>query len=154
MKLHAIRIQNFKSLRDVTIRLQDVNLFIGPNNSGKSNALKAITLLLKMLNKEYIDLRTIFKKDTNNIVSVYFIFGSETENYFHLKRVNESFLFCGYRSDSFFNDNFEFKEINEYREEHERNTINELYRDCQNIIIYNINPSTFSKKATDRKSVV
>jgi len=43
--IHSIRIQNFKSLRDVTLRLQDVNLLIGPNNSGKSNVLKALEFL-------------------------------------------------------------------------------------------------------------
>lgn len=43
--LHSIRIQNFKSLKDVTLRLQDVNLLIGPNNSGKSNILKALEFL-------------------------------------------------------------------------------------------------------------
>lgn len=42
--LQRVRIQNFKSLKDVTLDLQKVNLFIGPNNSGKSNFLKALEL--------------------------------------------------------------------------------------------------------------
>lgn len=45
MQLEAIRIQNFKSLKDVTIDLQQVNLCIGPNNSGKSNLLQALQFL-------------------------------------------------------------------------------------------------------------
>lgn len=40
--LEQVRIQNFKSLKDVTLDLQKVNLLIGPNNSGKSNFLKAL----------------------------------------------------------------------------------------------------------------
>jgi len=40
--LSKIRIQNFKSLKDVTVKLKKVNLLIGPNNSGKSNFLKAL----------------------------------------------------------------------------------------------------------------
>ncbi len=53
--IHSIRIQNFKSLRDVTLRLQDVNLLIGPNNSGKSNVLKALAFLGRYLNGHYPD---------------------------------------------------------------------------------------------------
>ncbi|MBB6004312.1 AAA family ATPase [Arcicella rosea] len=40
--LRKVRIQNFKSLKDVTLELQKVNLLIGPNNSGKSNFLKGL----------------------------------------------------------------------------------------------------------------
>ena len=40
--LQKVSIQNFKSLKDVTLELQKVNLLIGPNNSGKSNFLKAL----------------------------------------------------------------------------------------------------------------
>lgn len=40
--LNSIRIQNFRSIRDAEVKLGQVNLFIGPNNSGKSNFLKGI----------------------------------------------------------------------------------------------------------------
>jgi AAA15 family ATPase/GTPase len=40
--LKRVSIQNFKSLKDVTLDLQQVNLLIGPNNSGKTNFLKAL----------------------------------------------------------------------------------------------------------------
>ncbi|TAK45220.1 MAG: DUF2813 domain-containing protein, partial [Saprospiraceae bacterium] len=43
--IKTIRIQNFRSLQDVTLDLQEVNLLIGPNNSGKSNLLKALKFL-------------------------------------------------------------------------------------------------------------
>ncbi len=40
--LKRVSIQNFKSLKDITLDLQKVNLLIGPNNSGKTNFLKAL----------------------------------------------------------------------------------------------------------------
>lgn len=43
--LSKIHIENFKSLRNVTLELQPVNLLIGPNNSGKTNFLKALEFL-------------------------------------------------------------------------------------------------------------
>lgn len=43
--LTKIHIQNFKSLKDVMLDLQPVNLLIGPNNSGKTNLLKALEFL-------------------------------------------------------------------------------------------------------------
>lgn len=43
--LSKIHIENFKSLKNVTLELQPVNLLIGPNNSGKTNLLKALEFL-------------------------------------------------------------------------------------------------------------
>lgn len=43
--LKRVSIHNFKSLKDVTLDLQKVNLLIGPNNSGKTNFLKALELM-------------------------------------------------------------------------------------------------------------
>ncbi|MFT6961057.1 MAG: putative ATPase [Flammeovirgaceae bacterium] len=40
--LETIRIQNFRSLKNVTLDLKKINLLIGANNSGKSNFLKAL----------------------------------------------------------------------------------------------------------------
>ena len=62
--LQKVSIQNFKSLKDVTLELQKVNLLIGPNNSGKSNFLKALEFIkclsLKEIENNY--LKTISKK--------------------------------------------------------------------------------------------
>lgn len=75
--LQKVSIQNFKSLKDVTLELQKVNLFIGPNNSGKSNFLKALELFGKYLChqsegnrfvKTINDLKEIsFKKKNDNL---------------------------------------------------------------------------------------
>jgi predicted ATPase len=43
--LTSIRIQNFRSIQNASVKLGQVNLFIGPNNSGKSNFLKGIEFL-------------------------------------------------------------------------------------------------------------
>lgn len=43
--LTKIHIENFKSLKNVTLELQPVNLLIGPNNSGKTNFLKALEFI-------------------------------------------------------------------------------------------------------------
>lgn len=77
MMLQRISIQNFKSLKDVTLDLQKVNLLIGPNNSGKSNLLKALTVIGQL------GFERTNKKAQENI--------SETDFYKKLK--NEKILF-------------------------------------------------------------
>lgn len=42
MLIESLKIRNFKSLRDVQLRLGGLNVFIGANGSGKSNVLDAI----------------------------------------------------------------------------------------------------------------
>ena len=43
--LNKLHIQNFKSLRDVTLNLGRLNVFVGANASGKSNILDALRVL-------------------------------------------------------------------------------------------------------------
>ena len=45
MKLLSLRAKKYRSLRDVSIRLEDFNLFIGPNAAGKSTILDALRFL-------------------------------------------------------------------------------------------------------------
>lgn len=49
MKIHELKIHNYRSIADQTIRFGDYSLLIGANNSGKSNVLDA--------------LRTVYEKD-------------------------------------------------------------------------------------------
>jgi ABC-type lipoprotein export system ATPase subunit len=44
MSLTKLRIKNFKGLSQVEIPLEDSVVFVGPNNSGKTTALQALTL--------------------------------------------------------------------------------------------------------------
>ena len=46
MKIERVRIQNFRSIRDLTFLTGDLCALIGGNNAGKSNLLKAINLVL------------------------------------------------------------------------------------------------------------
>ncbi len=46
MKLHRLRIQNFRKLNNVEILFADATFLIGANNSGKSSTLEAIDILL------------------------------------------------------------------------------------------------------------
>ena len=47
--IDTLHIRNFKSLKNIRFDLQKINLFIGPNNSGKTNALSALTFLFNTL---------------------------------------------------------------------------------------------------------
>lgn len=42
INITRIRIKNFRSIVDETIDFCDVNYFVGKNDSGKSNVLKAL----------------------------------------------------------------------------------------------------------------
>ncbi|PER78906.1 hypothetical protein CN498_30995 [Bacillus thuringiensis] len=44
MKISQLRVENYRNLKSVNIKLNRLVIFIGENNSGKSNLLKAITL--------------------------------------------------------------------------------------------------------------
>ncbi len=45
MKLAKLRARQYRSLRDVTVEIDNLNLFIGPNAAGKSNVLDALRFL-------------------------------------------------------------------------------------------------------------
>ena len=47
MRISTVNIKNFRSLRDVRIRFDDVTTFIGPNGTGKSTALRALDWFFK-----------------------------------------------------------------------------------------------------------
>ena len=64
--IEKIHIENFRSLRNIDLNLQKVNLLIGPNNSGKSNFLKAV----KFWGKPYESDAILFKKAESNFVEV------------------------------------------------------------------------------------
>ena len=47
--LNRIRIQGYKSLRDVEVRLKPLSVLFGPNAAGKSNFLDALQLLSRIV---------------------------------------------------------------------------------------------------------
>ena len=50
--LKSVHIENYLSLRDVTLPLKPLTVLVGPNASGKSNILSALDLLKAMMNDE------------------------------------------------------------------------------------------------------
>ena len=50
--LEKVRIKNFLSLRDVELPLKPLTVLVGPNASGKSNILNALSLLNRMMSIE------------------------------------------------------------------------------------------------------
>ena len=59
--LKRIHIKNFRSISDATIDLDDFNFFVGKNDSGKSNVLKAVNLFFN--DKTDYDTPFNFSKD-------------------------------------------------------------------------------------------
>jgi len=45
MRVYKLRLKNFLSIRDVDLELGKLNVFVGPNSSGKSNIVRALQLL-------------------------------------------------------------------------------------------------------------
>lgn len=44
-KITSIRFSNFKSLKNYSVALHDINILVGPNNSGKSTIISALRIL-------------------------------------------------------------------------------------------------------------
>lgn len=46
MKISKIRVQNYKLLKDVCVEInQDINIFVGENDAGKSTLLEVISII-------------------------------------------------------------------------------------------------------------
>lgn len=53
--IRRIRLRNFRAFRDQTFNFGRINIFVGPNNSGKSSAISALNLIAQTyLSTEYI----------------------------------------------------------------------------------------------------
>ena len=44
MKIERIQIKNFKSIKSIKFAPRDINVFVGENDSGKTNILRALEL--------------------------------------------------------------------------------------------------------------
>lgn len=65
MRLHRLKIQGFRRLKNIELLFGDATFLIGQNNSGKSSILKAIELLLSAKKQlESIDFHSIIDEET------------------------------------------------------------------------------------------
>jgi putative ATP-dependent endonuclease of OLD family len=54
MKIKSIEMKNFLSFSDTKINFKDdLNLIVGPNESGKTNIFRAVTFLWDLINLTY-----------------------------------------------------------------------------------------------------
>lgn len=77
MKLTHLRIQNFRSCREVSLEIENMHALVGANNAGKSSVLRALEFLFnpssKLLNEE-----SFWNKDTTLEIRVEAIFSDLT----------------------------------------------------------------------------
>src|SRR6266568_5876077 len=78
MKLTQIRIQNFRSCRDVTLQIGDMHALVGANNAGKSAVLRALDFLFNPSTKALND-ESFWNKDTTLEIRVEAVFAGLTE---------------------------------------------------------------------------
>lgn len=94
--LRKVRIQNFKSLKDVTLELQKVNLLIGPNNSGKSNFLKGLEFVNERIRNYHNDDVTKFSfkslKEYPIIIDLFIKLNMYQENEYYRFQYSHDFV--------------------------------------------------------------
>ena len=80
MKLRRVRVENFRSLKDVEVDCEELTALVGANGIGKSNILKAVKLFH---DQSSIEKEDYYGLDTGNKVSVELAFdGIEDEDRF------------------------------------------------------------------------
>lgn len=63
MKIHSVRIENFRSFKDETIIFSDYVCFVGPNGGGKSTILTALNIFFKDNSEAKTDLQNLDIED-------------------------------------------------------------------------------------------
>src|SRR5690554_7787045 len=63
MKLESVRIQNFRSFKDETVKFDDYNCFVGPNGAGKSTVMNALNVFFRQHKDSKTDLSKLSADD-------------------------------------------------------------------------------------------
>lgn len=67
MRLKKIEIKNYRSIKEASIELDSINFFVGKNDAGKSNILKALDLFFNWnLSREYKDVILYSSAESEN----------------------------------------------------------------------------------------
>ncbi len=104
--IDTLIIKNFKSLKNVRFDLQKINLFIGPNNSGKTNVFKALEYLFNSVLSDNTPITP------EHLRRDYFGFGDKDSSVF---KEPISFTFCKKKEKTFEYYIVEFWGLNEKR---------------------------------------
>ena len=70
MKISAIRIKNFRSIKEASFQTMDFNIFVGQNNCGKTNFFEAIEFFYNGISRTVTIGELTFKKDLGLEISV------------------------------------------------------------------------------------
>ena len=79
MKLKRIEINKFRSIEQVNVDIDNLTMFIGENNAGKSNILRAVELFYQDSVKD-IDEESFYFKNRNEPISIILTFDRLTEH--------------------------------------------------------------------------
>src|SRR5215472_14778773 len=91
--LETLRIRNFKSIRDQTIRLKPLTAFIGGNGAGKSNLISVFPFARRLVQRE-LQLQTGISGGANRLLH----FGRKKSNLLSMEmEFGEADLMKGYR---------------------------------------------------------
>lgn len=63
MKIESVRIENFRSFKDETIKFDDYTCFVGANGSGKSTILNALNVFFRQYKDSKTDLSKLNSED-------------------------------------------------------------------------------------------
>lgn len=63
MKIESVRIQNFRSFKDETVKFDDYNCFVGPNGAGKSTVMNALNVFFRQHKDSKTDLSKLSSDD-------------------------------------------------------------------------------------------
>lgn len=63
MRIHSIRIQNFRAFKDATVVVNDYTCLVGPNGAGKSTILCALNVFFRATENSPLDLTSLEEED-------------------------------------------------------------------------------------------
>ncbi len=80
VNIDTLHIENFKSIKNLDVKFNKINAIVGPNNAGKSNIMRALSIVLGETwpSIRSIDDNDYFNRDINNTIKIQVMF----DNYF------------------------------------------------------------------------